>query len=207
LYGLRIVGAVVILVVGRFAAKLLRSLVERLMTKAKQDPTLVKFVGCLTQIALLAFVIIAAIGQLGVQTASFIAVVGAAGLAVGLALQGSLANFAAGVLMIIFRPCKVGDFIEGAGVMGVVEEIQIFTSQLKTPDNKVVIVPNSKLMGGNITNYSAKGTRRVDLVIGVSYSDDLKKVREALQDVLAADERILKDPALRSRSASLPTAA
>jgi len=149
----------------------------------------------MTYIALLVFVVLAALGQLGIQTTSFIAVIGAAGLAIGLALQGSLANFAAGFLMIIFRPFKVGDYIEGAGVAGTVETIQIFTTQLQTPDNKTVIIPNAGLTAGNITNYSAKGTRRVDLVFGIGYGDDIDKARTIMEDILAKDERILKDPA------------
>jgi len=194
-YGLKIIAAIVIFVVGRWVARALRNVAKKMMAKGDVDETLISFVGNLTYITLLAFVIIAALNQLGIQTTSFIAVIGAAGLAIGLALQGSLANFAAGVLMIIFRPFKAGDYIEGAGVAGVVEEIQIFATQLKTPDNKKIIVPNAKMMGDNITNYSAKDTRRVDMVIGVGYGDDLKKVREVLEDILAKDDRILEDPA------------
>lgn len=194
-YGLKILAAIVIFVVGRWIAKALGNLVRRTMTKSKVEETLISFVGNLTYIALLTIVIIAALNQLGIQTTSFIAIIGAAGLAIGLALQGSLANFAAGVLLIIFRPFKVGDYIEGAGVAGTVEEIQIFTTQLKTPDNKTIIIPNAKLTGDNITNYSAKDTRRVDMVIGVSYSDDLQKVRQILEDILAKDNRILQEPA------------
>lgn len=166
-----------------------------MMTKSKVEETLISFVGNLTYIALLIFVIIAALNQLGFQTTSFIAIIGAAGLAIGLALQGSLANFAAGVLMIIFRPFKVGDCIEAAGVAGVVEEIEIFTTQLRSPDNKTIIIPNASVTGGSITNYSAKDIRRVDMVIGVGYGDDLKRVREVLEEVLAKDDRILDDPA------------
>jgi small conductance mechanosensitive channel len=140
-------------------------------------------------------VILAALAQLGIQTTSFIAVIGAAGLAVGLALQGSLANFAAGVLMVIFRPFQVGDFIEGAGVSGIVEEMQIFTTQLRTPDNKTIIIPNAKITGDNVTNYTRKDKRRVDLVIGVSYRDEIGKVKGVVADVLNGDERVLKDPA------------
>ena len=195
LYGLKIIGAIVIFVVGRWVARALRNMIKKMMAKGDVDETLISFVGNLTYITLLAFVIIAALNQLGIQTTSFIAVIGAAGLAIGLALQGSLANFAAGVLMIIFRPFKAGDYIEGAGVAGVVEEIQIFATQLKTPDNKKIIVPNAKMMGDNITNYSANDTRRLDMVIGVGYGDDLKKVREILEDILAKDDRILEDPA------------
>jgi small conductance mechanosensitive channel len=195
LYGLKIIAAIVIFVVGRWVARALRNMLKRMMAKGNVDEILVSFVGNLTYIALLAFVIIAALNQLGIQTTSFIAVIGAAGLAVGLALQGSLANFAAGVLMIIFRPFTAGDYIEGAGVAGIVEKAHIFTTQLKTPDNKTIIIPNAKIMGDNITNYSAKDTRRVDMVIGVGYGDDLKKVREILEDILAKDDRILDDPA------------
>jgi small conductance mechanosensitive channel len=194
-YGLKILAAIVIFIVGRWIAKALKNVIKRMMAKGNVDEILISFVGNLTYIALLAFVIIAALNQLGIQTTSFIAIIGAAGLAIGLALQGSLANFAAGVLMIIFRPFKVGDYIEGAGVAGTVEKVHIFTTQLKTPDNKTIIIPNAKIMGDNITNYSAKDTRRVDMVIGVGYGDDLKKVREILEDILAKDDRILKDPA------------
>jgi len=145
------------------------------MERAKVESIITGFVSSFAYIALLAFVVIAALGQLGIQTTSFIAILGAAGLAIGLALQGSLANFAADFLMIILRPFKVGDFIEGAGVAGIVEEIQIFTTTLKTPDNKMIIVPNAKLSGDNITNYSALETRRVDMTIGVAYDADLSQ--------------------------------
>lgn len=194
-YGLKIVAAIIVLIVGRWIAKAIRKLVKKILIKRNIDPTLVSFVGNLAYIALLTFVIIAALAQLGIQTTSFIAVIGAAGLAVGLALQGGLANFAAGFLMIVFRPFKVGHFIEGAGATGIVEEIHIFTTQLRTPDNKTVIIPNAKLMGDNIINYSAKDTRRVDLVVGVSYTDDLQKVKQVLQDIVKKDSRILQDPA------------
>jgi len=194
-YGLKIVVALIILFVGRWAAKAARRLIRNVMEKANVDPTLTSFVSNLAYVAFFAFVIIAALGQLGIQTTSFIAVLGAAGLAVGLALQGSLANFASGLLMIIFRPFEAGHYIEGAGQSGTVEEIHIFTTQLKTPDNKTVIIPNGKLMGDSIVNYSAKDTRRVDLVVGVGYDDDLRHVREILQGILDEDDRIFKDPA------------
>ena len=193
--GLKIVAAIIVLIVGRWTAKAISKLVKRLLTKRNVDPTLISFVGNLAYIALLTFVVIAALAQLGIQTTSFIVIIGAAGLAVGLALQGALANFAAGFLMIIFRPFKTGHYIEGAGVAGVVEEIHVFTTQLRTPDNKTVIIPNAKLMGDNIINYSAKETRRVDLLIGVSYTDDLQKVRKVLQGILEKDDRVLNDPA------------
>ena len=194
-YGIKVVAAIAIFIVGRWVARAVRNFVKRLMERSKVDDTLISFVGNLTYVLLLAFVIIAALNQLGIQTTSFIAIIGAAGLAIGLALQGSLANFAAGVLLIIFRPFKAGDFVEAAGVAGTVEEIQIFTSQLKTPDNKTIIIPNAKLTGDNITNYSAKDTRRVDMVFGVGYGDDLQKVRQILEDILAKEDRVLQDPA------------
>ena len=195
LYGLKVIAAIAVFVVGRWVAKMLTALIEKVMNKRQVDPTIVSFIVNLIYIALLVFVVLAALGQLGIQTTSFIAVIGAAGLAIGLALQGSLANFAAGFLMIIFRPFKVDDFIEGAGVAGTVEAIQIFTTQLRTPDNKTIIIPNGSLTAGNITNYSAKGTRRVDLVIGIGYGDDVDHAKKVISDVLATEDRILKDPA------------
>jgi small conductance mechanosensitive channel len=193
-YGLRVIAAVVIFIVGRWVAKGVANVIKRIMLKSKVDETLVSFVRNLSYIALLAFVVIAALNQLGIQTASFIAVLGAAGLAVGLALQGSLGNFAAGVLMIIFKPFKVGDFIEGAGVAGTVEQIEIFTTQLKTPDNKTIIIPNAKLTGDNITNFTIKGTRRVDFVFGIGYGDDIDKARAIIKEIIDQDERVMKEP-------------
>jgi len=195
LYGIKVIAAIVVFVVGRWIAKGVTKFAEKVMNKRQVDPTIVSFVANMTYIALLVFVVLAALGQLGIQTTSFIAVIGAAGLAIGLALQGSLANFAAGFLMIIFRPFKVGDYIEGAGTAGTVEAIQIFTTQLKTPDNKTVIIPNAGLTSGNIINWSVKGTRRVDLVMGIGYGDDIDKARTIMADILAKDERVLKDPA------------
>jgi small conductance mechanosensitive channel len=194
-YGLKVVAAIVIFIVGRWVAKAVSNFIKKVMTKSKADGTLVSFVGNLSYVALLAFVIIAALNQLGIHTASFIAVLAAAGLAVGLALQGSLSNFAAGVLMIIFKPFKVGDYIEGGGTAGTVEEIQIFTTQLKSPDNKTIIVPNAKMLGDNITNYTVKGTRRVELVFGIGYDDNIDKARQVIEDIIAQDDRVMKDPA------------
>ncbi len=194
-YGPKLVGAVVILVVGLWLARLLTGLTRRLLERREIDPTLVTFGSNLLHAALVTFVAIAALGQIGVQTTSLIAVIGAAGLAVGLALQGSLANFAAGVMILVFHPFRAGDVIEGAGVIGVVEELHIFTTQLRTGDNKTVFVPNGKLMGDNITNYSRKGTRRLDLVVGVGYQDDIRRVKEVLQGLLAEDKRVLAEPA------------
>jgi len=194
-YGIKVLAAIAIFVIGRWVAKGVRKLVERVMSKSKVDSTLISFTANLAYIALLAFIAIAALGQLGIQTTSFIAILGAAGLAVGLALQGSLSNFAAGFLLIIFRPFKVGDYIEGGGVTGVVEAIQIFTTQLKTPDNKTVIVPNAKMTDDNIVNWTVKGTRRLDMVMGIGYEDDIDKARQIMADIIAADGRVLKDPA------------
>jgi small conductance mechanosensitive channel len=193
-YWLQVVAAIVIFVVGRWLAKLISKLVGKAMMKAKVDATLTSFIENLCHIALLVFVVVAAINKLGVDTASFAVVVGAAGLAIGFALQGSLANFAAGVMLIIFKPFKVGDFVELGGKAGTVKEIQIFNTILNSPDNVRVIVPNSQVTGNNVLNYTVNGTRRVDLVVGVSYEDDLKKAQQVMESVLAEDERILKDP-------------
>jgi small conductance mechanosensitive channel len=194
--GINLVTAIVIFFVGKWIVALVIKGLMKAMEKGDIDTTLRRFIGNLARMLLMLFVIIAAINALGVQTASLIALVGAAGLAVGLALQGSLSNFAAGVLIVLFRPYKVGDWIEGGGVSGAVEEVQILTTVLKTGDNKRVIIPNSQIMGSTITNYSANETRRVDLVVGVSYGDDLDKVRKELEGLVAADDRILKDPAV-----------
>ena len=194
-WGVKVIAAIVILIIGRWVAIAIKNLIKKMMTRGKVDKTLISFVGNMAYVAMLAFIVIAAINQLGIQTASFIAILGAAGLAVGLALQGSLANFAAGVLMIIFKPFKADDFIEGAGVAGTVEKIHIFTTQLKTPDNKTIIIPNAKIMGDNITNYTVKGTRRVDLVFGIGYGDDIDKARQVIKAIIDQDARVLKDPA------------
>jgi small conductance mechanosensitive channel len=194
-FGINIIAAILIFVIGRWIAKFIRKILEKLMTRKEVDVTVVNFICSIVYVILLIFVILGAIHQIGVQTVSLVAVLGAAGLAVGLALQGSLANFAAGILLIVFRPIKVDDFVEAAGVTGVVERVDIFTTQLKTPDNKTVIIPNAQLTSNNITNYTAKGTRRVDLVIGVSYSDNIDKVRSLIEDELKKDDRILTEPA------------
>ena len=193
-YGPKLLAAIVIFYVGKLLSKWLKRLVTRMMTKASVDPLIVSFTSSLVYMAMMVFVVVATLGQVGIQTTSFIAILGAAGLAIGLALQGSLSNFAAGFLLIIFRPFKVGDVIEAAGVTGKVDEIQIFTTTMKTPDNKTIIVPNAKLSGDNIINYSTQETRRVDMVVGVSYDADLKEVRSILNDIVNKDERILKDP-------------
>lgn len=193
-YGVKILAAIAIFFIGRIVAAWAKGLIEKMMRRGKTDEIIISFVGSISYMGLMAFVVIASLGQLGVATTSFIAVLGAAGLAVALALQGSLSNFAAGFLLIIFRPFKVGDYIEGAGVAGTVESIQVFTTTLKTADNKTIIVPNAKLSEDNIVNYSAKGTRRVDMVFGVSYEAGIKQVRQVLEDIVTKDERIFADP-------------
>jgi len=194
-FGIDIIAALAIFIIGRWVANLITKGVRRLLERADVDATLVKFLSNIVRILLLIFVILAAIGQLGIQTTSLIAVLGAAGLAVGLALQGSLSNFAAGVLVIIFRPYKVGDYIEAAGVAGTVDEVQIFNTVMNTPDNKRIIVPNSQITGGIITNYSAHETRRVDFTFGIGYADDIDKAKSIIEEVLTGDERVLEDPA------------
>ncbi|MBP7049925.1 MAG: mechanosensitive ion channel [Phycisphaerae bacterium] len=194
-YGLQVLGAILIFLVGRWVAKLVSGLLVKVLKKAKVDPTLVPFIENLAYTAMLVFVVVAALGQAGVQTASFIAVLGAAGLAVGLALQGSLANFASGVLLLIFKPFRVGDYVQIGGVSGTVQAIQIFNTVLNSPDNVRIVVPNATVTGGSISNYTINGTRRVDLVVSVSYGDDLKKARRVIENVLAAESRLLADPA------------
>ena len=194
-FGIKIIAALAIFFIGRMVARIVTNGIRKLMASQEVDKILETFVSNLVYWVLMIFVIIAAINQIGVQTTSLIAIVGAAGLAVGLAMQGSLANFAAGVLIVIFRPYKVGDFVEAAGIAGSVEEVQILTTVLKTGDNKQIVVPNAQIMGSIITNYSANDTRRIDLVIGIGYDDDIDKARDTIRDLVDADERILNDPA------------
>ncbi|MFC1666390.1 mechanosensitive ion channel family protein [Candidatus Omnitrophota bacterium] len=193
-YGLSFMAAIAIFIIGKWLARIVSRVIEKLMIKANTEKTLASFVKNISYVGLMVFVVIAALGKLGIQTTSFIAVIGAAGLAVGLALQGSLSNFAAGVLLIIFKPFKVGDFIAVSGTMGTVVEIQIFNTILDHFDNRRIVVPNSKVTGDNITNFSAIQKRRVDLVFGISYSDNIKTAKEALEKVVSSDPRVLKDP-------------
>ena len=191
-YGLRIVAALAIFVIGRIIARMFAGGVERAMIKTNAEESLVGFTKNLTYAALLTFVVLAALSQLGIQTTSFVAIIGAAGLAIGLALQGSLSNFASGVL--ILKPYKIGDYVVAGGGEGVVNDIGIFTTTVLTLDNRTQIIPNSAAMGGMIENYSKQGTRRLDLVAGVSYGDDLHKVKEILHGILADEPRILAEP-------------
>lgn len=194
-FGINVITAIAIFYIGKMVVGLLTRGLRKAMQAQKIDKTLESFVCNLASMVLLTFVIIASISALGIQTTAFIAVLGAAGLAIGLALQGSLANFASGVLIVLFRPYKVGDWVEAAGIAGTVVEVQILTTVFKTGDNKTIIVPNGQVMDSVIINYSSNDQRRVDMVVGVSYDDDLDKVRATLEDLIAADDRILDDPA------------
>lgn len=195
IYAINIASALAVLFIGRWMAKILARLFKKLLVKSKVDETLVAFGGNVAYALLLAFVAVAALNRLGVETTSLAAAIAAAGLAIGLALQGSLSNLAAGVMIIAFRPFRIGDYIEAGGTAGAVADISIFTTTFKTPDNKTVIVPNAQITGGNIINYSAQRERRLDLVFGIGYGDDLKKAKDVLEGILAEDPRVLKDPA------------
>ncbi len=190
-----IVIAILIFFVGRIAVRMVRGVVRRVMRRAKTDETLVLFMSNILYAGLMAFVVIAALGKLGVRTDSLVAILATAGLAVGFALQGSLGNFAAGVMLIMFRPFKIGDVVEAGGVTGVVEDIQVFSTIMRTPDNKKVIVPNGGITGGVITNYSGNATRRVDLVAGIGYGDDAAQAKQILEEILDKHPLVLKDPA------------
>ena len=194
-WGLNIVFALITFIVGRIVAKIVVNVIGKILRRTKMEEILVEFVSSIVNAALMLFVVIASLNQLGVDTTSLIALLGAAGLAVGLALQGSLQNFAAGVMLLIFRPFKAGDFIEAGGVAGIVETISIFTTKMRTGDNKEVIVPNGSIFGGNITNFSARDTRRIDMVFGIGYDADIKKAKDIMQKLIDEDERILKDTA------------
>lgn len=193
--GSKIFFALLVFLIGKWVARAISNALARNLEKREVDLTITRFVSSLTYGILFALVIVAALSQLGVETTSFIAMLGAAGLAVGLALQGSLSNFAAGVLLILFRPLRAGDFVEVAGVSGVVEEVGIITTILVTGDNKVIIIPNANVMGGTITNYSLKEQRRVDLAVGISYDADIQQAKSILEGILSADGRVLQEPA------------
>ena len=194
-YVLQLVAAVVIFYIGRLVAKAVSRFLEKALLGRSVDKAVVSFIASIVYAMILIATVLMALSQVGVQTTSFIAILGAAGLAVGLALQGSLANFASGILIILFRPFKSGDFIEAGGVTGTVDKIEIFQTIMKTPDNKLVIVPNAQITGGAITNYSAEPIRRVDLVIGISYDSDLRKAKQILQQIISEDARVLPEPA------------
>ncbi len=194
-YGIKVIGAVLTLIIGRIVAGALRGGVRKVMTERRMDPGLIGFLGSMIFAIIMILTFIAALGKFGVETASFVAIIGAAGFAVGFALQGSLSNFAAGVMILIFRPFKVGDFVEAAGVVGTVKDIAIFSTTIATGDNVKITVPNGKLSGDIIKNYSGYDTRRVDLLIGVGYGADLGQTAQVLTDTVKADTRVLGDPA------------
>ena len=193
-FTIRLATALAIFLIGKFVIKLIISAISRIMAKQTTDRTLELFICNLVNISLMVVVIIASIGALGIETTSFIAIFGAAGLAVGLALQGSLSNFASGVLIVLFKPYRVDDYIEAAGISGIVEKVQILTTILKTVDNKQIIVPNSQIMDSIITNYSAKETRRIDMKISVGYQDNIDFVKATLYEIISKDKRILTEP-------------
>jgi small conductance mechanosensitive channel len=202
-YAVQVVGAIIILIVGRIAAGIGKKLIVRLLTRAKTDTAVISFVGTLSYFLILVFAILAALAKFGIQTTSFVAVLGAAGLAVGLALQGSLSNFASGVLILILRPFKIGDFIEGAGVTGTVKEIELFTTILSTPDNIKIMVPNAKLFGDVIKNFSGYDLRRIDLEVGIGYGSPIGKAIEILNTIIKEDIRILSEPPAQIAVATL----
>ncbi len=194
-WGIKIALAIAIFYIGRIVVAAVVKVAGKFMSARDMDEILVKFLSSILRWVLLLFVVIAALSQLGIDTTSLVALLGAAGLAIGLSLQSSLANFAAGVMLIVFRPFTKGDFVEVAGTSGSVDNISIFTTTLTTPDNKEVIVPNGSVIGNNIVNYSARPTRRVDMVFGIGYGDDIKKAKELLEQIVAADTRVLAEPA------------
>ena len=194
-WGGRLLSAIVVFFIGRWIVGLIVRWLDAAMRRADFDETLAGFLDNIVRVTLMVLVLLTVATVLGIPTTNFLAIIGAAGLAVGLALKDSLSNFSAGVMLVLFRPFKVGDFIDAAGVSGTVEEIGIFKTDIRTPDNKLVIVPNSLVYGDTITNYSAKDTRRIDLVIGVGYGDAIHQARDIMMSVLEADDRVLSDPA------------
>ncbi len=194
-YSLNIIGALLIFIVGKWLARRISNLLSKLLEKNNFDLALVSFLTHLTYYALVVLVVVAAAGRLGINTASFLTVIGAAGLAVGLALKDSLSNFAAGVMIVLFRPFTIGDVVSTAGITAKVEKITIFNTHFCSPDNQLIIVPNNKIIADIITNINVKDTRRVDLTVGISYSDDMAETKEILARLAKEDSRILADPA------------
>ena len=193
-WGINIIMALMIFIIGRIVVNILTKVMGKLMIKASVDETLVDFVKSISHTVLLLFVIVASLDQLGVDTTSLVALLGAAGLAIGLSLQSSLQNFAAGVMLLLFKPFKTGDYVEAGGSSGVIQKVNIFTTTMHSPDNKEIIIPNGAIYNGNIINYSARDTRRIDLVFGIGYDDDIKKAKSILEKTVQADQRVLSDP-------------
>jgi len=194
-WGIKIVAAIAIFIIGRFIAKVIVRTIKKVMTKADIEATLRNFLGNIIQATLMVVVVIAALEQLGVNTTSVLAVFAAAGLAVGLAFKDSLSNFAAGIMLVLFKPFKLGDFVEAAGISGVVEKIRIFNTLMRTGDNREITVPNAHIYAGIITNYSARDTRRIDLVIGIGYDDNIGTAKKIIEDIISKDSRLLTEPA------------
>jgi small conductance mechanosensitive channel len=194
-WGINIAFALVIFVVGRFVVKGILNIVRKILTRTGTDSILIDFICTISNAILMLFIAIAALDQLGVDTTSLVALIAAAGLAIGLSLQDSLKNFASGIMLIMFRPFKAGDFVEAGGTSGTIENISIFSTTMRTGDNREIIVPNGAIYGDSITNYSARDTRRIDMVFGIGYDDDIRKAKEIMQQILGADERILSEPA------------
>lgn len=193
--GERIIGAIIVFVVGRFIISFLNKLINKLLSKRKIEPSIKTFVRSLSNILLTILLIVAVVSKLGVETTSFAALLASAGVAIGMALSGNLQNFAGGLIVLLLRPYKVGDLIESQGITGTVREIQIFHTILTTADNKVIYIPNGALSSGTVTNYSREATRRIEWIVGVEYGEDFEKVKKTIEDILAADGRILTDPA------------
>ncbi len=193
-YGLRVIGAILILVIGRIVAGISRKVVKSMLTNVKTEPTIISFVGSLVYVLILTFTALAALGNLGVETASMIAVLGAAGFALGFAMRDSLSNFAAGFLILVFGYYKVGDYIQSGDISGTVKEIRLFSTILATPDNVRITVPSSKFFGDVIKNYSANDTRRIDLEVGIGYSCSIQKAMEIVMNLMQEDKRILAEP-------------
>jgi small conductance mechanosensitive channel len=195
MYSINIIGAILIFIVGKWLSRRIANVLAKLLRKNDIDATLVNFLTNLTYYSLLVLVVVAAAGKLGINTTSFLTIIGAAGLAVGLALKDSLSNFAAGVMLVLFRPFTIGDVVSTAGITAKVEDINIFNTHFCTPDNQLIIVPNGKIINDIITNINIKSTRRVDMTVGISYSDDIAKTKEILEKLAREDSRVLEDPA------------
>ncbi|MCP4291137.1 MAG: mechanosensitive ion channel [bacterium] len=202
-YGLKILGAIVVLIVGRIIAGLVRTLIRKINTRTGVDSTVGNFLENLGYYLVMTFTILGAMGNFGVQTASIVAVLGATGFAIGFAMQGSLANFAAGVMLLVFRPYRLGDFVEAGGATGTVKNMTLFTTVINTPDNIRIIVPNGKIFGDTIKNISAESTRRVDMVVGIGYGSSIPAAKEIISRLLISDSRVLKDPAPQIEVAEL----
>lgn len=194
-WSIKILIALAVFFIGQFIAKIISTILGKVLRHTKLDTILVDFTQSLVHALLMVFVIVAAVDKLGVNTNSMIAVLGAAGLAIGLALQGSLQNFAAGFMLLLFRPFKAGDFVEAAGTAGIIDKVGIFSTMMHTGDNKQVIIPNGAIYSGNIINYSTLGTRRIDMVFGIGYDDDIRKTRDVITTIIQSEKRILDEPA------------